>query len=93
MGYIYKDGVFYIPSDKETKEISNLKINNRVCIVVDDENSGAGVMVQGYAEIVEDEGYVRLKEWMRESAGWSIGEYGKSVIVLVKPVRKASWEL
>lgn len=93
VGYVYKDRLFYIPSDKRTKKISNIRTNKKVCIVIDDENSGAGVTIQGYAEMIEDERFTQLKNWMEQLTGWSISGYRKGLMLVIRPVRKASWEL
>jgi general stress protein 26 len=93
VGYVYKDGVFYIPSSKKSRKVLNLRVSKRACIVIHDEKDEKGVMIRGYPEIVEGKEFVPLKHWMQSLTGWSIGEAGDTVIIIIKPIRKTSWRL
>lgn len=92
VGYLYGRGMFYIPSARTAKKISNLRANGRACIVIDDENSKErGIMIQGQARIVGDRRFAKLGDWMESKTGWTMAS--DTVMVVFKPVRKASWKL
>ncbi len=63
VGFLYRRGQFFIPVSRKSKKVSNLRINRRACIVVDDEEERV-VMIQGHVEIVEDKRFMGLKRWM-----------------------------
>jgi len=89
---LYERGVFYIPSARTAKKISNLRSKGRACIVIDDDDTKErGIMIQGQASIVRDRRFARLGTWMESKTGWTMGS--DTVMVVFKPVRKASWNL
>ncbi len=90
VGYVYRNGRFYIPANKNSKKVLNLRNNRRACIVIDDEQERV-LMLQGPVEIVEDKRFMKLKEWMVAKTGWTIGD--ESAILVLTPEKKASWKL
>ncbi len=93
VGYVHKDEFFYVPANKRSRKVSNLRTNNRVCIVVDDEPTETGLMIRGYAEIAEAERFIEIKKWMEPQTGWTIGEYSTGAILVIKPICKVRWKL
>ena len=52
----YRDGVVEIASERKSFKIRNMLQNQRVALVVDDENPpNRSAMIKGYAEIVEED--------------------------------------
>jgi nitroimidazol reductase NimA-like FMN-containing flavoprotein (pyridoxamine 5'-phosphate oxidase superfamily) len=92
VGYLYRKGQFYIPVNKSSKKVSNLRANHRACIVIDDEKQNV-LMVQGHVEIIEDKRFTKLKRWMTVKTGWTISEPSLGAILVLRPEKKASWKL
>ena len=92
VGYVYERNLFYIPSARTAKKVSNLRTNGLACLVIDDDNSRErGVMIQGRARIVRGRRFAMLGTWMESKTGWTMGS--DTVMVVFKPFRKASWNL
>lgn len=99
VSYVFKDGIFYIATDYETKKYENIKENGNVALVVDVYNSvgNKAVCVQGRAEIIEKgKEFARLYkifyqrfEWVRQDP-W---EEGEAPFLKVIPTGKVSWGL
>lgn len=99
VSYVFKDGIFYIATDYETKKYKNIKENGNVALVVDVYNSvgNKAVCVQGRAEIIEKgKEFARLYkifyqrfEWVRQDP-W---EEGEAPFLKVISTGKVSWGL
>lgn len=99
VSYVFKDGIFYIATDYETKKYENIKENGNVALVVDVYSSvgNKAVCVQGRAEIIEKgKEFARLYkifyqrfEWVRQDP-W---EEGEAPFLKVIPTGKVSWGL
>ena len=91
VGYVYEKELFYIPSSRASRKVSNLRANSRACVVIDDDNEERGIMIQGNVRIVEGRRAAKLRTWMVAKTGWTMDS--DTVMVLFKPVHKASWNL
>jgi nitroimidazol reductase NimA-like FMN-containing flavoprotein (pyridoxamine 5'-phosphate oxidase superfamily) len=92
VGYLYRNGQFYIPVSKSSKKVSNLRANHCACIVIDDEKENV-LMVQGYVEIIEDKRFTKLKRWMTAKTAWTISKPSLGAILVLRPEKKASRKL
>jgi nitroimidazol reductase NimA-like FMN-containing flavoprotein (pyridoxamine 5'-phosphate oxidase superfamily) len=92
VGYLYKNRQFYVPVSKKSKKVKNLRTNPRACIVIDDEEERV-LMIQGLVEIVEGERFVKLKRWMTEKTGWTLGSEREGAILVLTPKNKSIWKL
>lgn len=92
VGYLYRKGQFYIPVNKSSKKVSNIRANHRACIVIDDEKERV-LMIQGHVEIIEDKRFIKLKRWIIAKTGWTIGEQSTGAILVLTPEKKAAWKL
>jgi nitroimidazol reductase NimA-like FMN-containing flavoprotein (pyridoxamine 5'-phosphate oxidase superfamily) len=91
VGYLYKNGRFYIPGNKKSKKVMNLRNDPRACIVIDDEQENV-LMVQGRVRIVEGRDSLKLKRWMTAKTGWTLGKESDGAILVLKPSKKARWK-
>jgi len=89
VGYKYQSGLFHIPANKNSRKVLNLRENPRSCIVIDDEEENV-FMIQCHTEIVKGERLIALRKSIETKTGWKIGD--SSVILLLAPVKKASWK-
>jgi nitroimidazol reductase NimA-like FMN-containing flavoprotein (pyridoxamine 5'-phosphate oxidase superfamily) len=95
VSYVFKDNLFLIAVDYETKKCRNLLRNNQVALVVDTLSPNRGIMVQGHSEIFEKGSefrrayriFHRRLSWVRADP-WKEGE---APFIRVKPVKKATW--
>ena len=95
VSYVFKDAIFLIAVDYETKKYRNLLHNLKVALVVDAARPNRGVMVQGHAKIFEKgpeflsayEIFHRKFSWVRADP-WKEGE---APFIRIKPSTKASW--
>ncbi|PSN82670.1 pyridoxamine 5'-phosphate oxidase [Candidatus Marsarchaeota G2 archaeon ECH_B_SAG-G16] len=93
--YIFLDRFFWIAIDYDTKKYKNIKNNKRVALTVFEYRPSRGIMVEGFAEVVEEgnefrEIYQRFYEkfeWVRRDP-WKEKE---APFIKVKPEKKASW--
>lgn len=93
VGYLYRNRRLYIPAGKTSKKVRNLRLDNRACLVIDDEKRSSGVLLLGLVEIIEDERFLSLKRWMNSVTGWTVGEPGETVMLQVRPIGFVSWML
>jgi nitroimidazol reductase NimA-like FMN-containing flavoprotein (pyridoxamine 5'-phosphate oxidase superfamily) len=91
VGYVYRNGFFYIPTNKKSKKARNLRVNTRASIVIDDENERV-LLIQGRAEVVVGERFRKLRKMMTSRTGWTIGEQSTGAILVLSPERKAAWK-
>jgi general stress protein 26 len=91
VGYLYKNGRFYIPADKNSKKVKNLRNDPRACVVIDDEHENV-LMIQGRVRIVEGREFLELKRWMTAKTGWTLGEESDGSILVFGPAKKAKWK-
>lgn len=91
VGYVYLDGKLYVPSSASTKKVRNLIKNAKATIVIDDELKEHGVMIECDPKILKGTKAEALRKYMRRVKGWQNDE--STVIVELKPLRKASWFL
>lgn len=97
VGYILKDGLFYIAVDYGTKKLANIKRNNSVALIIDTSRPNRALMVEGEATIVErgpefksiyKDFYAKFS-WVRADP-WGEDE---APFIVVKPTKKVSWGL
>jgi nitroimidazol reductase NimA-like FMN-containing flavoprotein (pyridoxamine 5'-phosphate oxidase superfamily) len=91
VGYLYKNGQFYIPASKKSKKVRNLRADSRACVVIDDEQESV-LMIQGRVRIVEGREFLELKRWMTAKTGWTLGKESDGAILVLKPSKKAKWK-
>ncbi|PSN83798.1 hypothetical protein B9Q11_01010 [Candidatus Marsarchaeota G2 archaeon ECH_B_SAG-F08] len=91
VSYLYINRKFYVPSHKRAKKVKNLKRNSKATIVIDDEQTEVGLMIECDARILEDNEAYTIKRYMESVKGWKNDE--NAVIIELTPVRKASWSL
>jgi nitroimidazol reductase NimA-like FMN-containing flavoprotein (pyridoxamine 5'-phosphate oxidase superfamily) len=91
VGYLYKNGRFYIPADKNSKKVKNLRNDPRACVVIDDEHENV-LMIQGRVRIVEGREFLELKRWMTAKTGWTLGEESDGSILVLRPAKKGKME-
>ncbi len=91
VGYLYKGGNFYIPANRKSKKVVNIRRNSFACIVIDDEPPERGLMLQGRVVILEGERFRKLARWMGSKTGWTTGS--ESVMLVLSPEKKVSWGL
>jgi general stress protein 26 len=91
VGYLYKNGRFYIPANKKSKKVRNLRTHSRACIVIDDAQENV-LMIQGRVEIVEGREFLKFKQWMTAKTGWTLGRESDGAILVLKPSKKARWK-
>jgi nitroimidazol reductase NimA-like FMN-containing flavoprotein (pyridoxamine 5'-phosphate oxidase superfamily) len=88
VGYLYKNGRFYIPANKKSKKVRNLRADSRACIVIDEEKEEV-LMIQGRVEIVEGRDFLKLKRWMTAKTGWTLSGESDGAILILTPWKKA----
>lgn len=95
VSYVFRDGIFLIAVDYQTKKYRNILRNTLVALVVDTVSPNRGVMVQGHAEIFEKglefrrayEVFHKKFSWVRADP-WKEGEVP---FIRIKASTKASW--
>ncbi len=65
--------------------------NSKATIVIDDEQTEAGVMVECDARILQDNEAYAIRKHMETVKGWKNDE--NTVIIELTPLRKTSWSL
>ena len=91
VGYLYKNGRFYIPANKKSKKVRDLRADSRACIVIDDKQENV-LMIQGRVEIVEGREFLKLKRWMTAKTGWTLSGASEGAILVLTPWKKAKWK-
>ena len=95
VSYVFRNGVFLIAIDYETRKYRNILRNPQVALVVDAIRPNRGVLIQGRAEIFENgvefrstyEVFLEKFSWVRADP-WKEGE---APFVKIQPTTKASW--
>jgi nitroimidazol reductase NimA-like FMN-containing flavoprotein (pyridoxamine 5'-phosphate oxidase superfamily) len=95
VSYAFRNGVFLVAVDYETKKYRNLLHNPHVALVVDATRPNRGILIQGCAEIFEKgvefqsayKIFHKKFSWVRADP-WKPGE---APFIKIKPSTKASW--
>ena len=91
VSYVYLDGKFYIPASSKSKKIRNLRRNHRATILMDDAETESGVMMECEPKILIGAKAKKFREYVRRVKGWQSD--ATTVIIVLTPLRKASWFL
>src|SRR2546426_5143848 len=91
VSYIRIDGEFYVPANQQSKKVRNLKHNRKVSVLIDDEESEGGVMVECKSKILGEEKAGEWKEYMRRVKRWQNDT--TTLVIALHPLRKTSWFL
>ncbi|MDG6928605.1 MAG: pyridoxamine 5'-phosphate oxidase family protein [Nitrososphaerota archaeon] len=89
VGYVYLGGSFYVPASGNSKKVLNLRGTNRATILIDEEKSESGVMIECVSRMLGGDEAARLREYMRRRKGWQNDE--TTAVIKLEPVKKASW--
>jgi nitroimidazol reductase NimA-like FMN-containing flavoprotein (pyridoxamine 5'-phosphate oxidase superfamily) len=97
VSYLFRDNEFLIAVDYDTRKLRNLKRDRRTALVVDAIRPNRGIMIQGYAKLIEKGAefrraysqFYRAFGWVRADP-WKEGE---APFVRIIPATKASWGL
>ena len=95
VSYVFRNCVFFVAVDYDTKKYRNLLRNPNVALVVDTTRPNRGILIQGQAEIFEkgveyQDAYgifYRKFGWVRANP-WKQGE---APFIKINPSTKASW--
>jgi len=91
VSYVYLDGKFYVPASSKSKKIQNLRQNHRATVLVDDDETESGVMMECESKILTGVKAKKFRDYMRKVKGWQNDE--TTVIIVLTPMKKASWFL
>jgi len=91
VGYVYVGGAFYLPALRSSKKVLNLRRSKKSTILIDEEKSESGVMIECESRLLEGVEAERLRRFMRDSKGWQNDE--TTVVIRLEPIRKAGWFL
>jgi general stress protein 26 len=91
VSYVYLDDKFYVPANSKSKKIQNLRQNHRATILVDDAETESGVMIECESQVLTGAKAKKFRDYMRKVKSWQNDE--TTVIIALKPIRKASWFL
>ena len=91
VSYVYLDGKFYVPASSKSKKIRNLRQNHRATVLVDDDETESGVMMECESKILTGVKAKKFRDYMRRVKGWQNDE--TTVIIVLTPMKKASWFL
>lgn len=91
VSYAQIEGVFFIPSNPESKKIKNIRSNPKSSITVNDEVSENGITLETEANILTKEEATALRDQMKILKGWT--NTVSTRIIKLNPLRKASWSL
>jgi nitroimidazol reductase NimA-like FMN-containing flavoprotein (pyridoxamine 5'-phosphate oxidase superfamily) len=81
VGYVYHDGLLYMPTVAGTKKARNIEANPKACVTVDTLNSAhpelpaAGLTLQGKARLVKEPAYSKLKVEIERLSGWRLDDW------------------
>jgi len=89
VSYLYLRGRFYVPTAQNSKKVKNLKKNKRATLVIDDELTEHGLMVECNAKILDSARAEPFKKYMREVKRWKNDQ--TTIVIELEPRRKASW--
>jgi nitroimidazol reductase NimA-like FMN-containing flavoprotein (pyridoxamine 5'-phosphate oxidase superfamily) len=98
--YIYQKNSLFFATDYETRKYKNIKVNNKIAVVVDTYSSSVenkAVIIQGIADIIERgrefrnlyRKFNKKFEWVREDP-WKEGE---APFIKIRVTNKLSWGL
>ena len=91
VSYVYLNGKFYIPASSKSKKIRNLRQNHCATILMDDAEIESGVMMECEPKILIGAKAKKFREYVRRVKGWQSD--ATTVIIVLTPLRKASWFL
>ena len=91
VSYVQIDGEFYVPANQRSKKVRNLKRNEKVSVMIHDEESESGVMLECRSRILGEEKTRELKEYMRRVKGWQNDT--TTVVIALRTIRKTIWFL
>ncbi len=89
VSYVYLDGKFYVPASSKSKKIRNLRQNHRATILVDDDETESGLMVECEPKILSGANSKNFRDYMRRVKGWQNDE--TTFMIVLTPMRKANW--
>jgi pyridoxamine 5'-phosphate oxidase family protein len=96
--YVLDSGNLYFATDYGTKKLDNMKLNNKVALVVDSyARQPRGITVQGSAKIIENgKEFVRIEKLLEERHSYYKAnpfKENEAPIIIIEPARKVSWGL
>ncbi len=80
-----------MPSSQDAKKAKNLRRDKRATLVIDDERTERGLMVECNAKILDGAKAESFRKYMREVKRWKNDE--TTMVIELEPLRKASWFL
>tara|TARA_B100000315_G_scaffold257682_1_gene307298 strand:+ start:177 stop:473 length:297 start_codon:yes stop_codon:yes gene_type:complete len=95
IGYSLDDQYFYLTTDPGTVKLSNIRYNQKVCLLVDESKKPRRAMViRGMAELIEGgRAFDEAMTVIANQRGWKKKASGEQVVIRVTPSRKSSWGL
>ncbi len=91
VSYVYQDEMFYIPASRGSKKVCNLRRNPKATILIDEEGSESGVLIECKAAILQNDEAKNLREFMRTERGWRNDE--TTVVLALRPLKRIFWSL
>ncbi len=91
VSYLYDRGLFYIPANKNSAKVLNIRELPKATILIDDDEAEAGVMATCGAKMLRSRDAERWKRFMREVKHWQNDE--DTIVIMLRPLRKTSWFL
>ena len=91
VSYAYQDEMFYIPASRSSKKVRNLRRNPKATILIDEEESESGVLIECKAAILQNDEAKNLREFMRTERGWRNDE--TTVVLALRPLKRIFWSL
>ena len=91
VSYAYQDEMFYIPASRSSKKVRNLRRNPKATILIDEEESESGVLIECKAAILQNGEAKNLREFMRTERGWRNDE--TTVVLALRPLKRIFWSL
>ena len=89
VSYVYLYRKFYVPASATSKKIRNLRQTHRATILVDDDETESGLVMECEPKILSGAKAKKFRDYMRRVKGWQNDE--TIVIIVLTPLRKASW--
>ena len=91
IGYVFLDDWFYVPAQSYSRKIRNLQRESKATIVIDDEETEHGIMIECNSTILEGRDAKPMKDYMTKVKRWQNND--ETVIIRLEPLRKSSWFL
>lgn len=91
VAYVFLDGTFYVPAGPDSKKIRNLRANPNATLVIDDEVTERGVMIECASTILGGADAKPMRDHMTREKGWQNTE--STLVIKLHPLRKSSWFL